>query len=225
MCDTCCCQDNPYYCKPKVNVAKFGIRHYAGEVTYQVDGLLEKNRDTFRDDILKMLKESRWVGLGWREGHGTGLGWLGSSVFPSTCLCSPVLDSVPQYLSLFPLLPAARSEFVYDLFEHMALSDTGQGPGGGGIGRRMSLKRKGARKKATVSSQFKDSLHSLMTILGQSNPYFVRCIKPNMMKVSPPPRAASAALSCVQWGRCSTQGAVEQCIWLLSTSVCLSVHL
>ena len=67
-----------------MNVAKFGIRHYAGEVTYQVDGLLEKNRDTFRDDILKMLKESRWVGLGWREGHGTGLGWLGSSVFPST---------------------------------------------------------------------------------------------------------------------------------------------
>ena len=128
-------------------------------------------------------------------------------------------------MSLFPLLPAGRSEFVYDLFEHMALSDTGQGPGGGGIGRRMSLKRKGARKKATVSSQFKDSLHSLMTILGQSNPYFVRCIKPNMMKVSPPPRAASAALSCVQWGRCSTQGAVEQCIGLLSTSVCLSVHL
>lgn len=58
----CCFQDNPYYCKPKVNVAKFGIRHYAGEVTYEVDGLLEKNRDTFRDDILKMLKESRWAG-------------------------------------------------------------------------------------------------------------------------------------------------------------------
>ena len=117
-----------------------------------------------------------WGGL--EGGHGTGLGWLGSSVFLTAHLCS-------QYLSLFPLLPAGRSEFVYDLFEHMALSDSGQGPGGGGIGRRMSLKRKGARKKATVSSQFKDSLHSLMTILGQSNPYFVRCIKPNMMKVSP----------------------------------------
>ena len=61
-CDVCCCQDNAYYCKPKVNVAKFGIRHYAGEVTYHVEGLLEKNRDTFRDDILKMLKESRWAG-------------------------------------------------------------------------------------------------------------------------------------------------------------------
>ena len=52
MCVVWLLQDNPYYCKPKVNVAKFGIRHYAGEVTYEVNGLLEKNRDTFRDDIL-----------------------------------------------------------------------------------------------------------------------------------------------------------------------------
>ena len=117
-------------------------------------------------------------GVGWREGMVQAWdGWA--------AVCFSLLTCVPQYLSLFPLLPAGRSEFVYDLFEHMALSDSGQGPGGGGIGRRMSLKRKGARKKATVSSQFKDSLHSLMTILGQSNPYFVRCIKPNMMKVSP----------------------------------------
>lgn len=54
-------QDNPYYIKPKVNNAKFGIHHYAGQVFYDVNGLLEKNRDTFRDDMLKVLKESRYV--------------------------------------------------------------------------------------------------------------------------------------------------------------------
>ena len=107
------------------------------------------------------------------------------AVFPTTWLCSPLLGCVPHYSAVLPLIPACRSDFVYDLFEHMSLSETAQGPGGSGIGRRMSLKRKGGRKKATVSSQFKDSLHSLMTILGQSNPYFVRCIKPNMMKVRP----------------------------------------
>ena len=52
-------QDNPYYVKPKVSNAKFGIRHYAGEVFYDTNGLLDKNRDTFRDDILKVLKDSR----------------------------------------------------------------------------------------------------------------------------------------------------------------------
>ena len=30
---------------------------------------------------------------------------------------------------------------------------------------------------------FQDSLHSLMTTLGQANPYFIRCIKPNGEKV------------------------------------------
>lgn len=31
-----------------------------GQVLYDVRGILEKNRDTFRDDILNMLKDSRW---------------------------------------------------------------------------------------------------------------------------------------------------------------------
>ncbi|OXB77073.1 UNVERIFIED_CONTAM: hypothetical protein H355_007720 [Colinus virginianus] len=50
---------NPYYVKPRVTDHQFGIRHYAGEVLYDVRGFLEKNRDTFRDDILNMLKDSR----------------------------------------------------------------------------------------------------------------------------------------------------------------------
>ena len=39
---------------------KFGIRHYAGDVMYDVNGLLEKNRDTFRDDMLKVLKDTKY---------------------------------------------------------------------------------------------------------------------------------------------------------------------
>lgn len=31
------------------------------QVLYDVRGFLEKNRDTFRDDILNMLKDSRYV--------------------------------------------------------------------------------------------------------------------------------------------------------------------
>uniref|UniRef100_A0A8C3VCM9 Myosin X n=1 Tax=Catharus ustulatus TaxID=91951 RepID=A0A8C3VCM9_CATUS len=50
---------NPYYVKPRVTDHQFGIKHYAGEVLYDVRGFLEKNRDTFRDDILNMLKDSR----------------------------------------------------------------------------------------------------------------------------------------------------------------------
>jgi len=51
-----------------------------------------------------------------------------------------------------------RSDFVYDLFEHM--STTEPGAGGGGRPSRPTMIRKAgkpSRKKATVSSQFKVS--------------------------------------------------------------------
>uniref|UniRef100_A0A665TUX9 Myosin X, like 1 n=1 Tax=Echeneis naucrates TaxID=173247 RepID=A0A665TUX9_ECHNA len=79
-----------------------------------------KNRDTFRDDILNMLKDS-------------------------------------------------RLDFIYDLFEK--------------VGSRNNEEKMGtARRKPTVSSQFRDSLHALMATLSVSNPFFIRCIKPNMEK-------------------------------------------
>lgn len=114
---------NPFYVKPRVAVHYFGVRHYAGEVVYDVRGMLEKNRDTFRDDILNLLRES-------------------------------------------------RLDFVYDLFEHV-LSRNKQD----------TLKSSTKHRRPTVSSQFKDSLHSLMATLSSSNPYFIRCIKPNSQKM------------------------------------------
>uniref|UniRef100_A0A3P8RZM8 Myosin X n=1 Tax=Amphiprion percula TaxID=161767 RepID=A0A3P8RZM8_AMPPE len=114
---------NSFYVKPRVAVHYFGVRHYAGEVVYDVRGMLEKNRDTFRDDILNMLRES-------------------------------------------------RLDFVYDLFEHV-LSRNKQD----------TLKMSTKHRRPTVSSQFKDSLHSLMAMLSTSNPYFIRCIKPNIHKM------------------------------------------
>uniref|UniRef100_A0A3Q3F4K5 Unconventional myosin-X-like n=1 Tax=Labrus bergylta TaxID=56723 RepID=A0A3Q3F4K5_9LABR len=113
---------NQYYVKPRVNDHQFGIKHYAGEVLYDVRGILEKNRDTFRDDILFILKDS-------------------------------------------------RLDFIYDLFERVGSRNGDE-----------TLKMGTARRKPTVSSQFRDSLHSLMATLSASNPFFVRCIKPNMDK-------------------------------------------
>ncbi|XP_077473442.1 unconventional myosin-X isoform X1 [Stigmatopora argus] len=113
---------NSYYVKPRVNDHQFGIKHYAGEVLYDARGILQKNRDTFRDDILFILKDS-------------------------------------------------RVDFIYDLFERVG-SRNGE----------ETMKMGTARRKPTVSSQFRESLHSLMATLSASNPFFVRCIKPNMAK-------------------------------------------
>ncbi|XP_053327663.1 unconventional myosin-X-like [Spea bombifrons] len=115
--------NNPHYVKPRVTENQFGIKHYAGEVTYDIRGFLEKNRDTFRDDILNMLRDS-------------------------------------------------RLDFIYDLFEKVC-SRSGE----------ETLKMGTQRKKPTVSSQFRESLHSLMAMLSTSNPFFIRCIKPNTDKL------------------------------------------
>ncbi|KAI4574355.1 hypothetical protein MJG53_020919 [Ovis ammon polii x Ovis aries] len=95
----------------------------ANQVQYDVRGILEKNRDTFRDDLLNLLRESRF-------------------------------------------------DFIYDLFEHVSSRNNQD-----------TLKCGSKHRRPTVSSQFKDSLHSLMATLSASNPFFVRCIKPNMQKM------------------------------------------
>ncbi|XP_029446191.1 unconventional myosin-X isoform X2 [Rhinatrema bivittatum] len=115
--------NNHFYVKPRVAVHNFGVKHYAGEVLYDVRGILEKNRDTFRDDLLNLLRDS-------------------------------------------------RLDFIYDLFEHIS-----------SLGGQDTLKCGSKHRKPTVSLQFKDSLHSLMSTLSSSNPFFIRCIKPNMRKM------------------------------------------
>ncbi|XP_073425534.1 unconventional myosin-X [Dendrobates tinctorius] len=115
--------NNSFYVKPRVAVHNFGIKHYAGEVLYDVRGTLEKNRDTFRDDLLNLLRES-------------------------------------------------RLDFIYDLFEHVSSRNNQD-----------TLKSGSKHRKPAVSLQFKDSLHSLMAKLSTSNPFFVRCIKPNIHKM------------------------------------------
>lgn len=115
--------NNPSYVKPRVAVHNFGVKHYAGEVLYDARGILEKNRDTFRDDLLNLLRES-------------------------------------------------RLDFIYDLFEHVSSRNNQD-----------TLKGGSKHRKLTVSLQFKDSLHSLMGTLSSSNPFFVRCIKPNSQKM------------------------------------------
>lgn len=51
---------SPYYIKPQSDAKhEFGIRHFAGVVSYQAEDVLEKNRDTFSADLFDLLQKSR----------------------------------------------------------------------------------------------------------------------------------------------------------------------
>lgn len=50
------CTENKYFEKPRFNSNKaFAVRHYANTVVYDIDGFIEKNRDTMPDEIKLLL--------------------------------------------------------------------------------------------------------------------------------------------------------------------------
>jgi len=97
----------------------FIVTHYAGEVEYDINGFLDKNKDSFESLIERLFSESR----------------------------NPILSEIFQ--------------------KH----DDGS-------------KSSGPSKRITLASQFKGQLSDLLITLNNANPQFVRCIKPNNVKVA-----------------------------------------
>eukprot|EP00759_Apiculatamorpha_spiralis_P059483 PhF_6_TR999/c0_g1_i1/m.1973 len=50
---------NPFFEKKKLAKSSFIIKHYAGDVSYEVAGFLEKNRDTLKDAIKLIVRASK----------------------------------------------------------------------------------------------------------------------------------------------------------------------
>ncbi|PRP84330.1 class VII unconventional myosin [Planoprotostelium fungivorum] len=48
-----------FYEKPRTSRDTFIIRHYAGEVSYNVAGFLDKNRDTLQEELMELLYDSK----------------------------------------------------------------------------------------------------------------------------------------------------------------------
>ncbi|XP_014662734.1 PREDICTED: unconventional myosin-VIIa-like [Priapulus caudatus] len=113
---------------------EFGVRHYAGEVTYNVKGFLEKNKDV-------------------------------------------------QQASFFYLMEKSSNGFVKELPDFQDLMGVMMSHVGTLTKRQSSLARSAAKGKPTVADMFKLQLNSLVESLKQTNPWYVRCVKPNEKKV------------------------------------------
>ncbi|XP_075896017.1 LOW QUALITY PROTEIN: myosin-IIIb [Nelusetta ayraudi] len=147
-----------YFWIPKRVELCFGIQHYAGKVMYNVDGFLEKNRDTLPADIVVVLRTS----------ENKLLQQLFSSPLTKTGnLATSRARVTAASRSLPPQLGSGRSKSP----KYLLKVDT------------MEMMRHPeettSMRRQTVSSYFRYSLMDLLSKMVVGQPHFVRCIKPN----------------------------------------------
>ncbi|KAI6036693.1 myosin 5 [Pisolithus microcarpus] len=148
--------------KPRFGNSSFTIVHYALDVTYEVDGFLEKNRDTVPDEHMTLIATTRNPFL--KEVLEAALGSVKAvdASHPGSPSPSDSGSGGSRRSSLIP--DPGRSAFV--------ASSASSNP-----------KRPGAAiRKPTQGSIFKASLNALMDTLSITNVHYIRCIKPNDAK-------------------------------------------
>lgn len=113
--------------------SEFGIRHYAGSVSYNVRGFVDKNRDVQQD-------------------------------------------------ALFEFMGRSNNAFVQKLASYqedlLAIQQQAQLANGAA-----TIQRGTSKGKLTVSDTFRQQLQSLVDVLQNTTPWYVRCIKPNADKM------------------------------------------
>jgi myosin heavy subunit len=120
---------------------EFSIKHYAGGVTYQVKGFVDKNRDVQQDVLFDFMSRSK----------------------------NNFVVELSSYQDLLSL-QSTQSPSQQQL----------QNIANGMIG---TVQRGTSKGKLTVSDTFRYQLQSLVDVLQSTNPWYVRCIKPNAEKL------------------------------------------
>ncbi|KDQ59406.1 hypothetical protein JAAARDRAFT_153198 [Jaapia argillacea MUCL 33604] len=150
--------------KPRFGNSAFTIAHYALDVTYEVEGFLEKNRDTVPDEQMALLATTKNPFL--KEVLDAALNGTKPPETPHPA--SPALSESGSGGS-------RRSSVIPDP-GRSSIVQTGSAGGSG-------IRRPGAAmKKPTLGSIFKSSLATLMDTLSITNVHYIRCIKPNEAK-------------------------------------------
>ncbi|KAF7295245.1 Myosin 5 [Mycena indigotica] len=152
------------YKKPRFGNSAFTIAHYALDVTYEVEGFLEKNRDTVPDEHMALLASTKNPFL--------------KEVLDAALLTTKSPDSPNPGSSESGSAGAGsrRSSVIPDPGRQSFVGNAATPTSATGA------KRPGAVKKPTQGSIFKASLITLMDTLSVTNVHYIRCIKPNEKK-------------------------------------------
>ncbi|KAF2279340.1 uncharacterized protein EI97DRAFT_370810 [Westerdykella ornata] len=158
--------------------ASFTIRHYAMDVDYPVEGLLEENRDIVSADMVALLQSSRNTCVNQLLGQEA----LNKVTHPKerTAIMEASVSSKPMRTpSVARRKPTTtgRAGRQRGPFEEDAMSDADSTVSGG--------KKGGGNRKGTgAAAQVVSALKILESALCKANAYFVFCLKPNDRRIA-----------------------------------------
>lgn len=142
-----------HFLLPRFNSDRyFGVKHYAGDVYYEITGFAEKNRDSTTNDVKELMMSSTNYIL--RSMMDDGSGSVASSP-----INSPSVTSQSSKSARFPSIDGRPSSFL--------------SPAKGPISK---------LKEDSISKQFTASLKQLYDTLDATEPHYIRCVKPNAFK-------------------------------------------
>ena len=148
------------YIAPRDQGPTFSVVHYAGIVKYNINGFLEKNRDTLAQALQMTMRTSSNLLL--RDMFGSKLTRTGS-VQPSLRQKSMRKGGEQSPFAFFKKRLSKEIRASKHQKKLKAPDTRTRGPN-------------------TVAFHFRNSLQELMDKMSQGTPHFIRCIKPNIRK-------------------------------------------
>lgn len=157
--------------------ATFTVRHYAADIDYPVEGLIEENAEIISADLMNLLKDATSPFV--QE-------LLGQEVMKKVThpkeKSTIVQGSVSSKPTRMPSVArrngdkSGRFGRQRNTFEDDPISDVDSTVSGG--------KKDSSNKQTGAAGQFVGALKTIESALSRANPYFVFCLKPNDRRIA-----------------------------------------
>jgi chitin synthase len=165
---------------PTPNTApSFTVRHYAGDIDYSVEGILEENAELISGDMMHLLKSAQAPFIQQLFEQDV----LRKIAHPKekTAIVQASVSSKPTRMPSMARRKADKSGRYgrqVNVFDDEVLSDVESNVSGSKKGGDAPLKQTGA------AGQFVSALKTIESSLRKANPYFVFCLKPNDRRIA-----------------------------------------
>ena len=157
---------NPCFDRVLSNADGFCVKHYAGDVEYDVNGFLRKNKDKFSDTQAEFFRSSKLSLLQSMFNIETA-----TKLATKTAAVGFSSDSTGGLPSSGDPAIGGGDAALVQQYENLLITQKAQ---------------ESARKKQlnSIGNEFRVQLNELLLTLKMTQPHFIRCIRPNSEKVA-----------------------------------------